>query len=92
MTPPSGKEGQGELFRRFADWDRQSRRAGKTSERFGYGLLLIGLAIALFGRYVPGGGQIPLWVGLGFLFPALACFVLSILARLRWKRENPFKG
>ena len=67
--------------------------AGGRVEPIGYGLLLIGLAIAVFGGYVPGGrdGILP-WLGLGFLFPALACFLIALINRRRWRRNHPFKG
>ena len=58
------------------------RFGGELWQFVGFGFLLVGLAISLFGRYVPGGGAILPWVGLGFLVPALACFLLVLLNRL----------
>jgi hypothetical protein len=54
--------------------------------------LLIGLAISVFGRYLPGGGGILPLAGVGFLFPALACFLIAIVNRRRFRRDHPFKG
>jgi hypothetical protein len=89
---PFEQAAQQRQFLRRLEYERQARKAGRTPALFGYALMLIGLAISLVGGYVPGGGKIPLWVGLGFLIPALPCFVISILDRLRWKRLHPFKG
>ena len=89
---PSERLQREALFRRKLEYQRQVRRAGWIAEAIGYVLLLIGLAIALFGRYVPGGGGILPWAGLGFLFPALACFLIAIVNRRRYRRDHPFKG
>jgi hypothetical protein len=90
---PSERQARNEAFRRRLDYERQVRKAGGWPEPVGYGLLLIGLAIALFGGYLPGGGDgILVWLGLGFLFPALACFLTTIINRRRWRRDHPFKG
>ena len=80
------------LFRRRMEYERQVRKAGGRAEPIGFVLLLIGLAIAVFGRYVRGGGGILPWAGLGFLFPALACFLIAIVNRRRFRRDHPFKG
>jgi hypothetical protein len=80
------------LFRRRMAYEQQVRKAGGWGEPIGYLLVLIGLAIVVFRGYVPGGGGILPWVGLGFLFPALACFLIAIVNRRRYRRDHPFKG
>jgi hypothetical protein len=89
---PSDREARNEAFRRRLEYERRLRKAGGRAEMIGYALMLIGLAIAVFGRYLPGGGGILVWLGLGFLFPALACFLIVLLNRRRWRRDHPFKG
>ena len=89
---PSERQAREEAFRRRLDYEHRVRKAGGAAEPIGYGLMLIGLAIAVFGRYVPGGGGILPWLGLGFLFPALGCFLLVFINRRRWRRDHPFKG
>ena len=89
---PSERAARNELFRRRMAYERDVRKAGGWGEPIGYLLVLIGLAIVVFGRYVPGGGGILPWVGLGFLFPALACFLIAIVNRRRYRRDHPFKG
>jgi hypothetical protein len=90
---PSERAARNALFRRRMEYERDVRKAGGRAEPIGYGLVLIGLAIAVFGRYVPGGGGGILPVaGLGFFFPALACFLIAIVNRRRYRRDHPFKG
>jgi hypothetical protein len=90
---PSDRAARDEAFRRRLEYERRLRKAGGRAEPIGYVLMLIGLAIAVFGRYLPGGsGGILVWLGLGFLFPALACFLIVLLNRRRWRRDHPFKG
>ena len=89
---PSAREAQKAQFRRLRDYEQRAGKSGRRAELIGYALMLIGLAIAVFGRYVPGGGGILPWVGLGFFFPALACFLIAIVNRRRYRRDHPFKG
>jgi hypothetical protein len=89
---PAEREARNEAFRRRLEYERRLRKSGGRAAPIGYGLLLIGLAIAVFGRYVPGGDGILPWLGLGFLFPALACFLIVFINRRRWRRDHPFKG
>jgi hypothetical protein len=89
---PSERAARDALFRRRMEYERQVRKAGGRAEPIAFFLLLIGLAISVFGRYLPGGGRILPWAGLGFLFPALACFLIAILNRRRFRRDHPFKG
>jgi hypothetical protein len=89
---PSERAARDALFRRRMEYERQVRKAGGRAEPIGFFLLLIGLAISVFGRYLPGGGGILPWAGLGFLFPALACFLIAIVNRRRYRRDHPFKG
>jgi hypothetical protein len=89
---PSERAARDASFRRRMEYERQVREAGGRAEPIGFFLLLIGLAISVFGRYLPGGGGILPLAGLGFLFPALACFLIAIVNRRRFRRDHPFKG
>ena len=89
---PSDKAAQNDLFRRKLEYEQRARQAGGKAGMFGWGLMLIGLAIVLFGRYLPGADRIPAWLGMLFLIPASACFLLVIVNRARWRRNHPFKG
>lgn len=75
---------------RRAAWEQQARKVGAQFALYGYGLMVFGLAISFAGRY-PGLGLLR-WLGLGFFFPALACFLLVFFSRRRWRRDHPFNG
>jgi hypothetical protein len=89
---PSERAARNALFRRRMAYEREVRKAGGWAEPIGYILVLIGLAIVVLKGYVPGGGGILPWLGVGFLFPALGCFLLAIVNRRRYRRDHPFKG
>ena len=72
-------------------YDAEVRRANGPTGTYGYGLLLMGLAISIAGGYLPSLSSLR-WIGLGFMVPALTCFLIVIVNRRRWRRDHPFQG
>jgi hypothetical protein len=72
-------------------YEAEVRRAGGPTGAYGYGLLLLGLALSIAGGFLPALSSLR-WIGLGVLVPALACFLIVIVNRRRFRRDHPFQG
>ncbi len=72
-------------------YEAEVRRAGGPSGAYGYGLLVLWLALFIAGKYRSGLSNL-IWVELGVMVSAQVCFLIVVLKRRRWRRDHPFQG